>query len=413
MTEEIPTWLTKDYVKTALQHDEDTKNILSVESIKVDNPVPKGNNGSCLIHRVQAEYKVKGKNDLQKISLYLKVPTKSGVHEFVANKGVYVKETQIYNELIPKYKSVFGDKWPNILPKSFYSTEYEVVILEDLVEKGYVMGDKVKQLSFEESALALKSLAIYHAASVKLYETEPELIRKCGTETFFREDMKDFFSGMINGFIHKGADECEKRSELKKYVNSIRKVAENVFDELIEISKPKENEFNVLNHGDYWTNNLMFKYIDNKPIDVIPVDLQMGRYASPGMDLAYFISGSIREDVRIEKLDDLLNLYLDKLNSQLEIFGSKKRIHITELKKALDVCGIYSVFISIGFLPFFLADQELIEKLEIKEMSVEEFQNIGNNSCTDIYFKNERYLNILQTRLEEFEKKGWFLNNNN
>ncbi|XP_075217426.1 uncharacterized protein LOC142322340 [Lycorma delicatula] len=99
ITVETPTWLTKDYIKTALQHDEKTKDIISIETMKIDNPIAPGNNGSCLIHRVQAEYKLKDEEDLLKFSLILKVPMKTELHAFVAEKGVYKKEMQIYNEI--------------------------------------------------------------------------------------------------------------------------------------------------------------------------------------------------------------------------------------------------------------------------------------------------------------------------
>ncbi|XP_075210314.1 uncharacterized protein LOC142317642 [Lycorma delicatula] len=336
MSVEIPTWLTKDYIKTALQHDENTKNILSIENMEIDNPVASGNNGTCLIYRVKAEYKVKYDKNVYNISLIFKVPTKSGLHEFVSNSGLYKKENMIYHELIPKYNLILGDKFPKISPKAYYSTEEDIVILEDLKIRGYIMPDRVKQLGFEESKVALSCLAIFHAASVKLYETKPELIKKCGVESLFREDVKEFFSGMTKGLIHKAANECEKRPDLKKYVEGLRKVGDCLFDIHIELFKPKESELNVLNHGDFWMGNMMFKYIDNKPIEFIPIDLQICRYANPVLDIIYFLYGSVREEVRIEKYDDLLNIYLNKLNNYLEIFESKKKLNKYEFKKALD-----------------------------------------------------------------------------
>ncbi|XP_075226492.1 uncharacterized protein LOC142327377 [Lycorma delicatula] len=411
MEEEIPTWLTKDYIKTALQHDENLTNISSIENMEIDVPVPKGSHYSSVIFRVQAEYKLKNEEKLQNISLITKSLSKSETSEFVSQLGTFTKENIIYNELLPKYKSLFGEKWPNILAKSFYSPNKEIVILEDLKLKGYVLADRIERLNFEECALALSSLAIFHAASVKLYEIEPELIKKAGAEPVFREDMKEFLSVTNKGFIDIAADVCETRPELRKYVDSMRKVGECIFDTLIELSKPKENEFNVLNHGDFWTGNMMFKYIDNKPVHVIPIDLQICRYATPALDIEYFMNGSVKEEVRAEKYDDLLDIYLDKLNTYLEIFGSDKRLGKAELKKAIDDCGIYGVQVTIGILPLLIADPDKIEIVEMKDMSMDEFKNIGRNNTMVNYFKNEEYLKVLKPRFEEFEKKQWFLKN--
>ncbi|XP_075212699.1 uncharacterized protein LOC142319374 [Lycorma delicatula] len=406
MARDIPTWLTKDFIKTALQHDKDLKDILSIERMEIDTPVPEGNNASCVIFRVQAIYKVKNDQNLHTISLIIKAPTKSEIHEFISEKGVYKKESSIYNELIPKYKSVLGDKWPDIMAKSFFSTEEGVMILEDLKVKGYVMADRVKQLNFEECATALSSLAIFHAASVKLYETEPELIKKVGKEPFFCSELKDSLNGFVKGIIGKIANECENRLELKKYAPSVRIIGECSFDFVQELCKPKEGEFNVLNHGDFWTTNMMFKYLNNKPVHVIPIDFQICRYATPAIDIVYFMNGSAKEEVKVEKYDDLLNIYLDKLNTHLQIFGSKERLKKSELTKAIDNCGIFAVFSTVFTLPLIIIDQKL---MEIKDMTLEELKTIHDNSSEDVYLKNEKYLKILIKRFEEFEKKGWFL----
>ncbi|XP_075226811.1 uncharacterized protein LOC142327546 [Lycorma delicatula] len=411
MAADIPTWLTKDYIKTALQHDENLTNILSIENMEIDCPVAKGNNYSSVIFRVQAVYKVKDEKELQKISLIVKAPAQGKLQEHDLLSKLHGKENIIYDEVIPKYKSLLGEKWPNIMAKSFYSVHKNILLLEDLKVKGYVLADRIEQLNFEESALALTNLAILHAASVKLFETEPELIKKAGAEPVFRDEMKELLNVSHKGFINIAANICENRPELSNYVESMRKVGEYVFDALIELSKPKKGEFNVLNHGDFWTCNMMFKYIDNKPVHNIPIDLQLCRYATPAFDIVYFMNGSPKEEVRIEKYNDLLNIYLDKLNTHLEIFGSDKRLSKIELKKAIDDCGIYGVHVTISILPLLLADPDKIEIVEVKEMSVEEFKNIESNNTMDAYFKNEEYLKILKTRFEEFEKKGWYLKN--
>lgn len=66
----------------------------------------------------------------------------------------------------------------------------------------------------------------------------------------------------------------------------------------------------------------MFKYNDkNEPIDVILLDFQFCCYASPAIDLLYFIHTSCIDDLRQNRLEELIQFYyyhlmniLNKLN---------------------------------------------------------------------------------------------------
>lgn len=107
----------------------------------------------------------------------------------------------------------------------------------------------------------------------------------------------------------------------------------------IAASKIDPNEFNVLNHGDFWLNNVMFQHSpEGHLIETYFIDFQLCKYGSPVMDLYIFILSGTELDIKIKYFDYFIKIYHDHLVKQLKILKysgkipSLKQLHMDLLK---------------------------------------------------------------------------------
>nr|XP_044251462.1 uncharacterized protein LOC108064399 [Drosophila takahashii] len=114
--------------------------------------------------------------------------------------------------------------------------------------------------------------------------------------------------------------------DVEKYIRKYP-IPSKFFDEGIKMNQVDESDFNVLNHGDSWSNNIMFNYKDNGEIDrTIFVDLQMCKWGSPAQDLLYMIITSASLDIKTKEFDHFIQIYHERLVECLKLLNYAKRI---------------------------------------------------------------------------------------
>lgn len=60
---------------------------------------------------------------------------------------------------------------------------------------------------------------------------------------------------------------------ITRYTEKISKLSDKLYDMGVKVTTQREDDFNVIIHGDFWVNNMLFKYHDGKPIDHIFVSI--------------------------------------------------------------------------------------------------------------------------------------------
>ncbi|KRT85188.1 hypothetical protein AMK59_1204, partial [Oryctes borbonicus] len=117
-----------------------------------------------------------------------------------------------------------------------------------------------------------------------------------------------------------------------KYHEKLKNITEgDITERCLASWRRHPGEFSVINHGDSWVNNMMFCYDEKgKPRDCKYLDYQLCLYTSPAIDLHYFISTSLADDV-IQDMNHLLDFYyirllmtLNKLKCNLKQIPSLK-----------------------------------------------------------------------------------------
>lgn len=97
-------------------------------------------------------------------------------------------------------------------------------------------------------------------------------------------------------------------------------------------SQPMRNGFLVLNHGDNWINNMLFRNDENgNLIDVKFIDFQKCYCGSPIGDLMNFLITSVEDDVKTAHFDELVAFY------HKELIKSLNELKYTDNAPTLDV----------------------------------------------------------------------------
>jgi hypothetical protein len=271
-------------------------------------------------------------NDKAPASMIFKIPAASDNSRLGQSLGVYEREIRFYSELqsllnirTPVHyfsdmggatdpeQSVKAIKFLNGLPYWLLRPAFPVMTwlmglrkipyilaIEDL--EGHRVGDQLGGCTLQDAHKALDTMADMHAQfwDSKTLDDYPWLIAIDMAGNL----VQMMFLGSVDEFSTNHADELnathlEQLSWLK--------------DHFIELSDLLSAEPDTLIHGDFRLDNLCFNESND---EVILFDWQTTSRGPVGLDLAYFVSGTIVTDVDEDAVDQLLECYRKNLASR-------------------------------------------------------------------------------------------------
>ncbi|XP_055698644.1 uncharacterized protein LOC129799061 [Phlebotomus papatasi] len=402
----VPENLNRNFFENVLKCGFKLKNfeLISYDMQLASSP---GDNYCSTIYRVVISYRGEnGKDD--KVQCIVKHIENSGASKVLLdNNNVYKKEVEMLKNIMPRLSELAGGTV--FAPKLYYTVDLEdakIVAMEDL-GTNHKMVDRKLLLDFDHCEIVLKKLGQLHGASMVLAEETPS-------------KMDLFTSGLITGSVENpGLAQaalsgnfpmlCETVKTwpgFEKISEKLEKLKPRIWTMFYEYAQMKNEKYRVLNHGDFWINNFLFKYDEKtgKPIHCIPIDLQFSYYTSPAHDLQYFLNSSPKLEVRENYREKLLRIYYEAFTETLENVKHKNIPTFDDLLEEMRKREIYGFFTMANVLPVVLMERQSDKGSGLDGLTNEE----SAKDMIKIMFTGKRYTESCKRSLKWFDSVKFF-----
>ncbi|XP_068085297.1 uncharacterized protein [Anabrus simplex] len=399
--ESLPTWLTEEFLQTALRASDDDS-FLTIVSSRISSATGKGDNFLGAVYRAF----VTTSTGEQRSLILKSIPAGTRLEIFIREADLFDTEIEMYTKTLPKMYELLEEKNLSFEPmtaKFIYSNpESDVIMLEDLTASGYKMAKRQNGLDLEHCKMVLKSLATFHAASVAVYSKDPACMESY-KEGIFKEKTREFLGTYFTSSVQALLEEVKTWPDFKEqYSDKLQHLEDNWWQKIGPCLHRDEEGFNVLNHGDLWVNNMMFTYSpEDEVMNVKFIDLQNVHFSSPVIDLLYFLYTSPSDDVRQKYFDQLIETYHETLDATLiKLDCVKKAPSLDKLSEELKKRMSYVLFPAICELPNMLAKQD--DVFDIGHYFTEGQKGTPKNKA----YSGAEYKRVIQRLLPMFKNSG-------
>lgn len=328
----------------------------------------------------------------------------------MVKNNIYPREIQVYSEFLAESEKLLVgiNDQTKFAPKCLYTAHEpkNMLIFEDMKEKGYRVFPRGYQLNYEEALPIIVKLAKLHATSRVVYENNPSVmdvyLEGSVSENPERQDFLVHYRNCARTLGSVAANEWG--AEWKPIADKLTKLADTIVQKGCDLYIRDESAFNVFCHNDLWTPNVLVKFDSSEKIeDILFVDFQLVYFGSPGIDLNFFCYGSLSEETRTSSMKKLVRNYHETLSQTLSKLGYKKKIptlhdiHVEILKT-----GFNGVYAAIAEVPLLIIEQS--DNLQMDTL-------LGDSDESEVFryslFNNPKYKPFIQKLLVEFDGFGY------
>jgi aminoglycoside/choline kinase family phosphotransferase len=116
-------------------------------------------------------------------------------------------------------------------------------------------------------------------------------------------------------------------------LSNLRSKTKQLIQSLLQPVEP----MGLMTHTDFWCNNLLFKEIDNQPVECSVLDWQMVTYSQPTNDIALLVISSLPAKIRRENTAKLLDLYYKVLRENCAKLGVDIEVELCYSRNKLEI----------------------------------------------------------------------------
>ncbi|XP_055522487.1 uncharacterized protein LOC129716678 [Wyeomyia smithii] len=383
---------------------------LLVDSLDISPATSSGDNYMSDVFRIHVQFRISSTvQTVQKISLVVKCLPSTGSRGSVIEEMIlYEQEAEMFLTVIPQLSRIANNEF--FAAKCYHATRVpeRMLIFQEFKSLNYTMANRLTGLDFDHCALIMRKIGKFHAASMPYIEHHMDLVDKFFHFNIFNPSVEKQ-SELVDVIFEKGLrtlievaesswDNFDPKilAKLKKllpnYVSKLEACLTQKFDDAF-------NAFKVLNHGDLWCNNMLFKYSEKsgKVTDVVFVDFQISFYSSPGLDLNYAIATCPNLATR-DRSDELIAIYHQALSETL------KSVHYPRIPTLNDV---YHEIRRMEFYALVLIlSIAMMKKTDSAEASFEAFcdEEVAAKARR-IQYSGKTFQTIVKPMLKQFDER--------
>ncbi|XP_055549831.1 uncharacterized protein LOC129732723 isoform X2 [Wyeomyia smithii] len=406
----LPGWLRREFFhdvvekKLHLRTDQ-----FSIQNIKVEIATKNGESYGSTMYRAKLKVENKVTNTVDTFSVIVKTRPDGMADKFSQHLATFSKEIDVYTKLIPAFEELYRQKGVHVeigprCLKTCQSIPSDIIVLDDLRSANFKPPSRLNGLNTEQLEEIIDKLAQFHAASAVYKELNGDFSTAYNEGLFNRNSlpvMKATFSPAYDAFL----EAVETFPFAKDCVEKFRNLRPVVFSRILDTVVVDPDGFNVLNHGDLWCNNLMFRpHSDTNRCEGMLFDFQVCFYGSPMLDFNFLLFSSAAKDIKVSKLNYFIRFYHEKLVSYLTLLNYGKRLPtLKQLQFDFNDRIVYGATTIFGAMAIALMEPSEDASIEMLHLDNE----AGKRSRQHMY-TNERYVKTMEIVLPYLVQRGAF-----